>query len=68
MIISGKLTFHGVTKPVTLNAVRKEAKSAMIINGTMNVNMTDHGVKPPGLMGMTTKENIRLDYTMTFRM
>jgi hypothetical protein len=40
----------------------------MIINGTMNVNMTDHGVKPPGLMGMTTKENIRLDYTMTFRM
>ncbi|MFB0908292.1 MAG: YceI family protein, partial [Spirosomataceae bacterium] len=67
LIISGKLTFHGVTKPVTLNAVRKEAKSAMIINGTMNVNMTDHGVKPPGLMGMTTKENIRLDYTMTFR-
>jgi polyisoprenoid-binding protein YceI len=68
LIISGKLTFHGVTKPVTLNATRKDAKSVMTITGTMNVNMTDHGVEPPGLMGMTTKENIRLDYTMTFRM
>lgn len=68
LTINGKLTFHGVTKPVTLNATRKDAKSVMTITGKMDVNMTEHGVKPPGLMGMSTKENIRIDYTMTFRL
>ena len=68
LTIDGKLTFHGVTKPVTLNAIRKDSKSAMTVTGKMNVNMTDHGVKPPGLMGMNTKENIRIDFTMTFKM
>lgn len=66
--IDGKLTFHGVTKPATLNATRKDAKSTMTITGKMDVNMTDHGVKPPGLMGIAAKENIRIDYTMTFKM
>lgn len=65
--IDGKLTFHGVTKPATLNAVRKDAKSTMTIIGTMNINMTDYGVEPPGLMGISAKENIRIDYTMTFK-
>lgn len=68
LTVNGKLTFHGTTKPVTLNATRKDAKSVMTITGKMDVNMTEHGVKPPGLMGMNTKENIRIDYTMTFRL
>lgn len=66
--IDGKLTFHGVTKPVTLNAIRKDAKSIMTITGKMEINMTDFGVEPPGLMGISAKETIRIDYTMTFRM
>lgn len=66
--IDGKLTFHGVTKPVTLNATRKDAKSLMTITGKMEINMTDFGVEPPGLMGISAKETIRIDYTMTFRM
>ncbi len=66
--IDGRLTFHGVTKPVTLNATRKDAKSVMTITGKMEINMTDFGVKPPGLMGIAAKETIRIDYTMTFRM
>lgn len=65
--IDGKLTFHGVTKPVTLNAIRKDAKSIMTITGKMEINMTDFGVEPPGLMGISAKETIRIDYTMTFR-
>lgn len=66
--IDGKLTFHGVTKPVTLIATRKDAKSLMTITGKMEINMTDFGVKPPGLMGISAKETIRIDYTMAFRM
>lgn len=68
LAINGKLTFHGVTKPMTLRATRKDAASLMTITGQMNVNMTTHGVKPPGLMGMNTKENIRIDFTMAFKL
>lgn len=68
LTVNGKLNFHGVAKPITLNATRKDTKSGITITGKINVNMTEFGVEPPGLMGMTTKENIRIDFTMTFRL
>lgn len=68
LTVKGKLNFHGITKPITLKAVRKDTKLATTITGTMNVNMTEYGVEPPGLMGMTTKENIRIDFAMTFKL
>lgn len=68
LTLNGKLTFKGVTKPFVVTAVRKDAKSLLTVSGKMNVNMTDFDVKPPSLLGISVRENIRLDFTMTFRM
>lgn len=68
LTINGELNFHGVSRPISFQATRKKAASALVINGKMDVNMTDYAVKPPSLMGMSTKENISLSFTMTFKL
>lgn len=68
LTINGKLNFHNVTKPVSFKAIRKNASSSLVITGRMEINMKDYEVKPPSLMGMDTKEDIRLDFTMTFKL
>lgn len=68
LAVNGKLTFHGVTKPASCRATRKDAASSMTVTGKMDVDMRAFGVEPPSLMGMATKENIRVEFTMTFRL
>lgn len=64
--LKGKLNFHGVEKPLTLKCSQKVDTKQLQVTGNFNVNMTDYGVKPPGLMGMTTKEEIKLNFVFSF--
>ncbi len=62
----GKLTFHGVSKPFTITGVQKLTDKKMVVTGSFDVNMTDFGIKPPSLMGLSTDEEIKMKYTLTF--
>lgn len=64
--MNGKLNFHGVEKQVTIVAKQETGKKLLSISGKFVVNMTEYGVKPPGLMGMNTKEEIKLDFMFSF--
>lgn len=64
--ISGKLTFHGVTKEITLTAERKTVNNQLQISGSFSVNMTDYNIDPPSLMALKTDEIIKLNFTLVY--
>lgn len=66
--LNGKLNFHGIEKPLSVKATQEIDKKQLSIQGKFTINMTDFDVKPPGLMGMTTKEEIALSFMFSFEL
>ncbi len=66
LTIKGKLTFHGVPKPVVIQATRQDAANHLTITGAFNVSMTDHTVERPSLLGMKTDDTIAMTFTAVF--
>lgn len=64
---AGKLTFHGVTKPVTLTGTWKNADSGLLVNGNFDIKMTDFGVEQPSLLGMKADDIIKMVFSANFR-
>ncbi len=62
----GKLVFHGESKPFTIKAEQILEGSSLSIKGKFDVNMTEFGVKPPSLMGMSTDEEIKVSFDFKF--
>jgi len=66
LIAKGNLTFHGVTKPATLQATRKDTGGKMTLTGEFPVNMSDHNIERPSLMGMKTEDAMVLRFNVVF--
>jgi polyisoprenoid-binding protein YceI len=66
LVAKGNLTFHGVTKPVTLQAVRKEEGGKMTLIGEFPVNMSTYNVERPSLMGLKTEDQMTLKFNVVF--
>ena len=64
--ITGKLTFHGITKEITLTAERKTINNQVQISGSFSVNMTDYNIDPPSLMAMKTDNEIKLMFSLVY--
>jgi polyisoprenoid-binding protein YceI len=47
MTVTGSLTIHGVTRPVTVSAKAQVVGGKIEIAGTVPINMTDYGVSAP---------------------
>jgi polyisoprenoid-binding protein YceI len=62
----GTLTFHGVAKPATLQATRKDAGGKMTLTGEFPVNMSDHNIERPSLMGLKTEDAMVLRFNVVF--
>lgn len=62
----GKLVFHGETKAFTIKGTQSLNGGNLSINGKFDVNMTQFGVKPPSLMGMSTDEEIKVSFDFKF--
>ncbi|GAB4048089.1 YceI family protein [Spirosoma litoris] len=62
----GTLTFHGVAKPVTLEATRKDAGGKMTLTGEFPVNMSDYNIERPSLMGLKTEDAMTLKFNVVF--
>jgi polyisoprenoid-binding protein YceI len=66
LVAKGTLTFHGVAKPVTLQAKRKEAGGKLTLTGEFPVNMSDHAIERPSLMGIKTEDGMVLTFNVVF--
>jgi len=62
----GKLFFHGETKELSISGTQSITGSKLSIVGKFDVKMTDYGIKPPSLMGMSTDENINVTFDFKF--
>lgn len=66
LLVSGKLTFHGVSKNIELKVSKSNSGNSTIYKGAFDVNMKDYGVVPPGLMGIKTNEMIKMNFSISF--
>lgn len=64
--ISGNLTFHGVTKPVAMEAERKDGKDRLTVSGRFSVKMADFGIERPSLMMVPTDETFQVVFTLIY--
>ena len=66
LMATGKLTFHNVTKPVTVQVSRREAGNQLQMTGKFDLKMTDYGVERPSLLGVATEDQFSLAFTLVF--
>ena len=67
LTVNGKLTFHNVTKPITVQVTRREAGGQMLIDGKFTLKMTDYGVERPSLLGLATQDQFTLAFALVFK-
>ena len=62
----GMLTFHGISKPATLQATRKDADGRMILTGEFPVSMTAYNIERPSFLGIKTEDMMTLKFNAVF--
>ena len=66
LTVAGRLTFHNVTRPVTVQATRKEAAGKMTVEGNFDVNLSDYKIERPSLMMMPVDDKMNLKFVIVF--
>lgn len=64
--VSGNLTIHGVTKPVTATVQLRVAGGVPQIVATIQTNMTDFGVSPPSIGFTTVQPAVTIEAQIAF--
>jgi polyisoprenoid-binding protein YceI len=64
---SGNLTFHGVSQPVALKGKFIREGNKLTFTGDFNLKMTQFKVDPPSLMGISTNDDFKLDFKVTYQ-
>ncbi|MEZ4906102.1 MAG: YceI family protein [Saprospiraceae bacterium] len=65
--VSGVLTFHNVKKNISFKAEKTKSKDGKLnVVGGFDVKLTDFDIEPPSLMGIETKDNIKLDFNVVY--
>lgn len=67
-VIDGNLTFHGVSKAITMTVNQKEANNKMSFDGKFEVLLSDYKVDRPSLFGVKTEDIINLKYNLSFNL
>ncbi len=64
--VAGKLTFHGVTKEISFEAEQKHLGNSLEVKGAFTVQMTAFKIEKPSLMGISTDDDIKIDFNVVF--
>lgn len=64
---TGKLTFHNVTKPVTIQATHHDVNGQWQLDGAFNVKLTDYGIERPTLLAVPTDDQFKLAFSLLFK-
>jgi polyisoprenoid-binding protein YceI len=68
LTVEGNLTFHGISKPITIVATREDFVNKLVIDGKFDVSLTDFKVERPSLIGMKTDDIINLKFQLIFNL
>ena len=64
--VFGKISFHGITRPVTFVAQEAVSKGKLEVKGAFKVTLTEFKIDPPSLMGMATTDEIDLEFNVLY--
>ncbi len=64
--VSGNLTFHGVTKPISFSAKESINGKELIVTGNFEIKLTDFKITPPSLMGIATEDLIKVKLSVSY--
>ncbi|MBO0937157.1 YceI family protein [Fibrella sp. HMF5335] len=64
---NGKLTFHNVTKPVSVKVTRRDVNGQMVMDGKFDLKLTDYGIERPSLLGLATEDQFSLAFSLAFK-
>jgi len=64
--VTGNLTFHNVTKPVTFDAVRDNKNKQISVKGNFSILLTDYKIDRPSFMLMKVEDKMDLTFVMIF--
>jgi len=68
LTVKGTLKFHGVSKEIIFDAQKEIIKDEIKITGNFEILMTDFKIKPPKLLGIATDKNIKLSFTVFYKL
>lgn len=66
LMIDGNLTFHGVSKPISISVIRNDAANKISFDGKFDVLLSDFKVDRPSLFGVKTEDVINLKFNLSF--
>lgn len=64
--VSGKLSFHGVTKPISFSAIFQSQNGKTFVEGKMTVKLADFKVERPQLALIPTDEFLYISFIVVF--
>lgn len=64
---SGNITFHGVSVPISLKGKLTKEGNKLIFTGNFDLKMTQFGITPPSLMGITTQDDFKLEFKAVYQ-
>jgi len=65
--VNGILNFHGVKKPLTIEANIKKTKSGLSFKGSSGFLMSSYNVTPPTMFFLTVRDQIDLNIDVMFK-
>lgn len=65
-IVNGILDFHGIKRPLSIQAEITKTKQKINFKGSSSFLMSNYNVKPPKMLFLTVRDQIDLDIDVTF--
>ena len=66
--ISGKLTFHGVTKDIIISAAAKWSTNKLVVEGHFDISLTAFNVERPSLLLIPVKDDLKFTLKQVFNL
>lgn len=66
LFVNGNLTFHGVTKSVTINALQKWNGDKLELDGAFDISLTEFKIKRPSLLLMPVNDDLKFNFQQYF--
>jgi len=64
--VKGTMNFHGVNQTVSFDAQKKVTGNKVQVTGSFSVTMTQFKIEPPTLMGISTDDEIKLTFDISY--
>lgn len=68
LTVEGNLTFHGITKPITIIATREDFVNKLVFEGRFDVSLTDYKVERPSLFGLKTDDILHFNFKLIYKL